>query len=253
MIPVRRFDAIVVGAGRRRHARGARAGAGQPQGRGAVQSVPDALAYRRRPGRHRRAARQHHRGQLALAHVRHRQGLRLPRRPGRDRVHVPARDRGRGRARAHGHAVRPHRERRDLPAAFRRPYAELRQPQDGDARLRRRRPHRARHAAHALPAERALEQPVPRRVDGARSHHRPAGRRLRRRHRRWKWRPGELFLLQAKATLLATGGAGRIYWATTNAFINTGDGLGMVARAGCRSRTWSSGSSIPPASPAPGC
>jgi aspartate oxidase len=43
---------------------------------------------------------------------------------------------------------------------------------------------------------------------------------------------GELFLLQAKATLLATGGAGRIYWATTNAFINTGDGLGMVARAG---------------------
>jgi succinate dehydrogenase / fumarate reductase flavoprotein subunit len=43
---------------------------------------------------------------------------------------------------------------------------------------------------------------------------------------------GELYLLQAKATLLATGGGGRIYWATTNAFINTGDGLGMVARAG---------------------
>jgi len=43
---------------------------------------------------------------------------------------------------------------------------------------------------------------------------------------------GELYLLQGKAVLLATGGAGRIYWATTNAFINTGDGLGMVARAG---------------------
>jgi len=43
---------------------------------------------------------------------------------------------------------------------------------------------------------------------------------------------GNLFHLQAKAVLLATGGAGRIYWATTNAFINTGDGLGMVARAG---------------------
>jgi succinate dehydrogenase / fumarate reductase flavoprotein subunit len=43
---------------------------------------------------------------------------------------------------------------------------------------------------------------------------------------------GEMFLLQAKAVLLATGGAGRIYHATTNAFINTGDGLGMVARAG---------------------
>ncbi|HUP94340.1 MAG TPA: succinate dehydrogenase flavoprotein subunit [Burkholderiales bacterium] len=43
---------------------------------------------------------------------------------------------------------------------------------------------------------------------------------------------GEVMLLQAKATLLATGGAGRIYAASTNAFINTGDGLGMAARAG---------------------
>jgi succinate dehydrogenase / fumarate reductase, flavoprotein subunit len=43
---------------------------------------------------------------------------------------------------------------------------------------------------------------------------------------------GELFVFQAKSVLMATGGAGRIYWATTNAFINTGDGLGMVARAG---------------------
>ena len=43
---------------------------------------------------------------------------------------------------------------------------------------------------------------------------------------------GELMILQAKATLLATGGAGRIYASSTNAFINTGDGLGIVARAG---------------------
>jgi len=43
---------------------------------------------------------------------------------------------------------------------------------------------------------------------------------------------GELHVLQAKAVVLATGGAGRIYWASTNAFINTGDGLGMAARAG---------------------
>ena len=43
---------------------------------------------------------------------------------------------------------------------------------------------------------------------------------------------GETYLLQAKTTLLATGGAGRIFAASTNAFINTGDGLGMAARAG---------------------
>ena len=43
---------------------------------------------------------------------------------------------------------------------------------------------------------------------------------------------GDLHVLQAKTVLLATGGAGRIYQASTNAFINTGDGLGMAARAG---------------------
>ena len=42
---------------------------------------------------------------------------------------------------------------------------------------------------------------------------------------------GELHILQAKAVMLATGGAGRIFAASTNAFINTGDGLGMAARA----------------------
>jgi succinate dehydrogenase / fumarate reductase flavoprotein subunit len=43
---------------------------------------------------------------------------------------------------------------------------------------------------------------------------------------------GELHIMQAKTVLLATGGAGRIFAASTNAFINTGDGLGMAARAG---------------------
>src|SRR6185312_1620717 len=43
---------------------------------------------------------------------------------------------------------------------------------------------------------------------------------------------GEIVVFQAKATLFATGGAGRIFSSSTNAFINTGDGLGMAARAG---------------------
>lgn len=43
---------------------------------------------------------------------------------------------------------------------------------------------------------------------------------------------GEILVLQARATLFATGGGGRIFQASTNALINTGDGLGMAARAG---------------------
>ena len=43
---------------------------------------------------------------------------------------------------------------------------------------------------------------------------------------------GDLMIFESKVTVLATGGAGRIFEASTNAYINTGDGLGMVARAG---------------------
>jgi succinate dehydrogenase / fumarate reductase flavoprotein subunit len=43
---------------------------------------------------------------------------------------------------------------------------------------------------------------------------------------------GELHILEGKTVMLATGGAGRIFAASTNAYINTGDGLGMAARAG---------------------
>ena len=43
---------------------------------------------------------------------------------------------------------------------------------------------------------------------------------------------GETVVVNSKATVFATGGAGRIYASTTNALINTGDGIGMALRAG---------------------
>ena len=43
---------------------------------------------------------------------------------------------------------------------------------------------------------------------------------------------GEPMIFEGKVTVLATGGAGRIFAASTNAYINTGDGLGLAARAG---------------------
>ena len=122
---------------------------GRPEDGLRLQGVPDPLAYGRGPGRHLRLARQHGPGRLALAHVRHRQGLGLAGRPGRDRVPLPQRA-GRGlRARPLGRAVLAHRSRQDLPASVRRHDDRLRQGHRA-AHLRRRRPHRPRDPAHAL-------------------------------------------------------------------------------------------------------
>jgi succinate dehydrogenase / fumarate reductase flavoprotein subunit len=43
---------------------------------------------------------------------------------------------------------------------------------------------------------------------------------------------GNIVVIEARTTLIATGGAGQIFKTTTNALINTGDGMGMAMRAG---------------------
>jgi len=43
---------------------------------------------------------------------------------------------------------------------------------------------------------------------------------------------GDVYIFHSRAVLFATGGAGRVFASSTNAYINTGDGLGMAARAG---------------------
>ena len=102
---------------RRGPARHGRLLGGGPAHRLHHQGVPDPLAHGRRAGRHLGLARQHGPGRLALAHVRHREGVGLARRPGRDRVPRPQRAGRRLRARALGRALLPHGGGQDLPAA----------------------------------------------------------------------------------------------------------------------------------------
>ncbi len=222
-----------------------------PERRLPVQGLPDALAHRGRAGRHRRLARQHERGQLALPFLRHRQGQRLARRPGRDRVHVPRSAEGGVRARAHGHAVRPQPRRHDLPAPVRRPHRQLRR-EAGAARLRRGRPHRPRDAAHAVPAEREGAHDLLRRVDGAR----PDPRRRRRRARRHRARDGDRRGPHPRSQDHAVRHRRRR--AHLRRFAPTPSSTPATAWAwprapACRSRTWSSGSSTRRACTTPAC
>ncbi len=176
------YDVVVVGAGGAGLARRGRLQRSGPAHRLHHQSVSDPLAHRRGARRHRRRARQYGRGRLALAHVRHRQGLGLARRPGRHRIYVPQRAGSGLRARALGPAVlAPRGRRQDLSAPVRRHDHALRQGHRA-AHLRRRRPHRPRHAAHDVRPGAAASDRVLHRV----FRHRPddgRGRPLPRRHR----------------------------------------------------------------------
>ncbi len=127
-----------------RPAGGARRHRGRPRRRDRLEAPPAPLPLRRRPGRDQRRGR---RGGLGRdPHLRHGEGVRLPRGPGRDRVLLR---RGRPNGRRDG-ALRDDLQPRArrlarAPSVRRGPFS----PDD-----LRRRPHRARAAARALGAPR---------------------------------------------------------------------------------------------------
>ena len=246
------YDVVVVGAG----GAGLRATLGCAeaglQDRLHHQGVPDPLAHGRRPGRHRRRARQHGPGRLALAHVRHRQGRRLAGRPGRHRIPVPQRARGRLRARALRRALQPHRGRPHLPAPVRRHDHRVRRRPAGAAHLRRRRPHRPRHAAHALRPVAAALGRVLHRVLRHRPDHGP-GRRLPRRRRAV---PRRRHACTASAPRRPSSPPAATAAPTSPAPAPTpapATATPWCCAPACRCRTWSSCSSTRPASTAPAC
>jgi aspartate oxidase len=64
---------------------------------------------------------------------------------------------------------------------------------------------------------------------------------------------GDLHILEAKTVLLATGGAGRILPPPPTPSSTPATAWAWRRAPAFRSRTWSSGSSTPPAWPAPAC
>ena len=67
-------------------------------------------------------------------------------------------------------------------------------------------------------------------------------------------RTGQLSVIGAKAVIMATGGAGRVYEPSTNALICTGDGISLAYRAGAPDHGHGDGA-VPPDDPAraPAC
>lgn len=59
---------------------------------------------------------------------------------------------------------------------------------------------------------------------------------------------GEIHVFHAMAVIFATGGHGRVWEITSNAYAYTGDGVAITLRRGVLLRIWSSSNSIPPGS-----
>jgi hypothetical protein len=140
----------------------------------------------------------------------------------------------------------PHRRGQDLPAPLRRPHHRIRRRPAGAAHLRRGRPDRPRHPAHALRPVAEEQRRILHRIFRARpDHHRwPLHRR-----RRWKLDDGTIHVFNAKMVVLATGGYGRAYFsATSRPYLHRRRRRHGGPRGPAACRTWSSCSSTRPAS-----
>jgi hypothetical protein len=133
-----------------------------------------------------------------VAHLRHRQGRRLPRRPGRRRDHVQGGHRRRPRPGEDGAALQPHARGPHRPAPLRRSHPQPRRGRRAP-RLLRRRPHRPHDPADALPELRQARGRVLQRVlrprpllDGRSTGSAPGRRGLRAGHRRPPRLPGQV-------------------------------------------------------------
>ena len=224
------FDVIVLGAGGAGSAGDTRHGRGRAEHRLRHQGLSDPQPYGRRAGRHQRRARQYRQGRLALAHVRHGQRLRLARRPGRDRVHVPRGDPRGHRARAFGRAVQPHRGREIYQRRFgghTTDYAKgdmayracAAADRTGHAILHTLYQQCLKHQARFFVEYFAIDLLMD--DDG-----------VCRGLLAWCLEDGSIHRFRANMTVIATGGCGRVYQSCTSAHTCTGDGSAMVLRAG---------------------
>ena len=162
-------DVLIIGAGLAGQRAALAAARGRRERGDHEQGPPRALAL---GGRRRRDQRRdQRRRRLALPRLRHRQGLGLPRRPGRDRNHVLGGPRGGDAPRAHRRHLPPQRGGRARPARLRRRLDE--------AHRLRRRHHRPGDPARAL---RAADAATTRRWSATRSGSSP--RCVQRRGRR---------------------------------------------------------------------
>ena len=244
------YDVVVVGAG----GSGLRATLGM-----AEQGLKTACVTKVFPTRSHTVAAQggiaaslgeHGSGRLAVAHVRHGEGVGLARRHRRDGVPRARGAQGGLRARALRRAVLAHRGRADLSAAVRRTHDRIRRGPAGAAHLRGGRPDGSRDPAHALRAEPQAQRGILHRVFRDRSDH-VGGRRMpgragleaRRRH--------------AASIQRQDGGSGDgrlragVFLGDLGAYLHRRRRPAWWRGRAWRFRTWSSSSSTPRASTAP--